>query len=160
MNDPIVDRKALDRESLVFCRYLVGVKPNDYIRGKYREAHRNHSLASSDPSSPADDLLIRISRISPLTTRIIDTYTRVFRPFSLVRKKLVLLLAILESSAPMYQYLDSVEAISMPVFLLRSVQRFLGFAMLSAVAILLVFPLDLALRASAKFVVSWLPRNG
>jgi len=160
MTDSLIDRDALDRESLVFCRYLVGEKPNDYIQRKYREAHRSRPLASRDPSLPAEDLLVRIARISPLTTRIIDSYTRVVRPVSLIRKKLVLLLAILESSAPTYKYIDSVDAISIPAFLLRSVQRFLSFALLSAVAILLVFPLDLVLRGSTKFGVSWLPRNG
>jgi len=160
MTDLLIDRDALDRESLVFCRYLVGEKPNDYIQMKYREAHRNHSLASQDPSTSAEDLLVRIARISPLATRIIDSYTRVVHPISLVRKKLVLLLAILESSAPTHKYMDSVDAISIPAFLLRSIQRVLSFALLSTVAILVVSPLDLAVRGSAKFGVSWLPRNG
>ena len=160
MTDLLIDRDALDRESLVFCRYLVGEKPNDYIQMKYREAHCNRSLAYMDESTPSDGLLVRIAAISPLTTRIIDSYTRLVHPVSLIRKKLVLLLAILESSAPTHKYMDSVDAISIPAFLLRSVQRFLSFALLSALAILVVFPLDLAVRGSAKFGVFWLPRNG
>src|SRR5262245_43793124 len=109
MDELRFDFTILDRECNVFCRYLIGQTPNDYVRKKYRDAHGSRSLVGGGCISPWDALLIRIARISPWSTRITDVYSRVFYGSSLIRKKLVLLLAILESCAPSHRYLDSVD---------------------------------------------------
>lgn len=154
-----MDSKTLDRECSVFCRYLIGQEPDDYVKGKYREAHRHAALAHVDPSNPLDSFLVKIAGISPWTTKVIDVYARVFRQSSLVRRKLVLLLAILESCAPFHVWLDSVDSNTIPLLFLRLLHRCLTFALLLVVAVLVIFPLDLVARRSAKLLVVWLPRH-
>jgi hypothetical protein len=109
---------------------------------------------------PADAFLVQVASIGLGSTKIIDVYTRVFRPFSLVRKKLVLLLAILESCAPTHAYLDSVDSDSIPLLFLRLFQRCLTFALIVIVSVLVILPAELILRGGARRRVLWLPRNG
>jgi hypothetical protein len=137
---------------------LVGEEPNDYVKRKYREAHEQRSLARG--GHPSDSLLVPLARISPWNTKAIDTYARVFRRSSLVRKKLVLLLAILETCAPTYAYLDSPDPTSRAVFFLRSLQRGLMFSLICLIAAVVLFPLELMVRASAKLFVLSVPRHG
>lgn len=149
MNDPASDVSALDSECRVFCRYLIGKEPNDYVRRKYRVAHETSSLVrGSSPSS--DPMLVKIARGNPAATRVIDAYARVFRPSALVRKKLVLLVAILESCAPSHSDLDSPDSASIPWLFLKSIERSLTFALLVVVASVVILPLELAARGAAK----------
>jgi hypothetical protein len=159
MKDSGVDSGALDRECTVFCRYLIGQEPNQYVKEKYRAAHQTRSLRG-ELTHPADDFLVKAARIGPWSTKIIDSYTRVFRPFSMVRKKLVLLLAILECCAPTHAYLDSVDSNSIPLLLVRFTHRCLTFALIVMGGILLILPAELLLRGSVKHIASWLPRHG
>ena len=154
------DGNVLDRECAVFCRHLIGAEPNDYVKKKYREAHQAHSWSRLDDSNPAEGFLVRVAAINPLITKVVDAYASVFRRTSLVRRKLVLLLAILESSAPTHVHLDSVDAFSVPVLFLRSLQRCLSFVVVMVVALLLISPLEWEARGSAKFVARRLPRHG
>lgn len=155
----MLDYNALDRECAVFCRYLIGQEPNEYVKKKYRAAHQTGSLRGGH-SCPADGLLVKVAGIGPWSTKIIDAYTRVFRPFARVRKKLILLLAILESCGPTHAYLDSVNLNSAPLLFLRLVQRCLAFSLIVIVGIVVIFPFELMLRVSKKYLVLWLPRHG
>jgi hypothetical protein len=160
MKESVLDVKVLERECSVFCRYLIGKEPNDYVQRKYREAHRSPPLAHIDYSNPSDSFLVKLARISPWNTKLIESYARVFHQSSLVRKKLILLLAILESCAPTDSYLDSVDSTFIPLFFLRSLQRCLTFALLVVLATLVILPLELAVRSGAKLIVVWSLRHG
>src|SRR4029077_10721821 len=103
-----------------------------------------------DRAYPADGFLVKVASIGPWSTKIIDAYTRVFRPFSIIRKKLILLLAILESCAPTHAYLDSVYSSSIPLVFLRFVQRCLTFVLIVIVGIVVILPVELMLRGSVK----------
>ena len=159
MNAAVLGDNALDRECAVFCRYLFGQEPNEYVKIKYRAAHQAGSLRNGGECR-ADAFLVKVAGIGPWSTKIIDAYTRIFRPFSTVRKKLVLLLAILESCAPTDAYLDSVDSGSIPLLFLRFVNRCIIFAMVVLVGVLVVLPAELMLRANIKRLFLWLPRNG
>ena len=159
MKEPFID-EALDRECSVFCRYLIGQEPNEYVKRKYRDAHRSLSWARVDQANPSDIFLLHVARIRPWSSKVIDAYARVFRPASLVRKKLILLLAILESCAPSHLYLDAVDASSIPAFVLKSLPRCATFVLAFSLAVFLIFPLELAARGSAKLSVLWSPRHG
>ena len=159
MNAPVLRDNALDRECAVFCRYLIGQEPNEYVKKKYRAAHQLGSLQSGGQCR-ADAFLVKVASIGPWSTKIIDAYTRIFRPFSTVRKKLVLLLAILENCAPTHAYLDSVDSGSIPLLLLRFVNRCVIFALVVVVGVLIILPAELMLRGNVKRLFLWLPRNG
>jgi len=159
MKESVLVRGALDRECTVFCRYLIGQEPNEYVKKKYRTAHQI-GLLRNGRECPADAFLVKIAGIGSWSSKIIDTYTRIFRPFSTVRKKFVLLLAILESCAPADAYLDSVDSSSIPLLLVRFIQRCLTFVCIILVGILLILPAEFMLRRNVKRLFLWLPRNG
>ena len=85
------------------------------VREKKVSGGASNRFSAERPRYPADGFLVKVAGIGPWSTKIIDAYTRVFRPFSTVRKKLILLLAILESCAPTHAYLDSVDSGSIPL---------------------------------------------
>lgn len=160
MNAAVLRDNALDRECAVFCRYLIGQEPNEYVKKKYSAAHQARSLRNGGGECRADAFLVKVASIGPGSTKIIDAYTRIFHPVSTVRKKLVLLLAILESCAPTHIYVDSVDAGPTPLLFLRFVNRCAIFALVVMVGVLLILPAELILRANVKRLFLWLPRNG
>jgi hypothetical protein len=97
--------RALDRECDVFARHLVGEAPDDYVRRKYVEAHA--VMRALAPADRFDAFLLRVASAGTARAKIADAYARVFRPTSAVRKKLVLLLAILETCRSTYRSIDA-----------------------------------------------------
>jgi hypothetical protein len=77
-----------------------------------------------------------------------------------VRKKLVVLLAILESCSPTHAYLDSVDSNSVPLLFVRFIRRGVTFALVLLVGILFIVPAELILRSRVTRITFWLPRNG
>ena len=158
MKQPLIDA-ALDRECSIFCRYLIGQEPNDYVRRKYRDGHRSLSWSRCATNS-SDDLLVSIARIGTPASFVIDAYARIFRPASLVRKKLILLLAILESCAPSHLYLDSIDSNSLPMFAVKLILRLASFVLALGLGGIVVFPLELLARGTAKLNGLLMPRHG
>ena len=101
---------VLMAECQVFSQYLVDHQPNDYVTAKYADAHQAGIFSQPASGQPFDALLLLISRVHPLAARLVDTYTSVFRKKALVRKKMILLLAILETCSPTYADFDLVES--------------------------------------------------
>jgi len=94
----------LDRECRAFTRHVIGREADDYVRAKYRAAHdRIPALHSRDAF---DLFLVRFARRGRLLTKLADAYAAVAMPSSLLRRKLVLLLAILETCPPYHRILD------------------------------------------------------
>ena len=145
----VCDDKNLNRECSVFSIYLIGEPSNEYVKRKYREAHQS-GLFFGAATQPAENFLVRVASVGPWSTKIIDGYTRIFRPFSLVRKKLVLLLAILECSARTHEYLESADSRSISVLLLQLVTRCLTFVLIVVLAIFFILPVEVILRGKAK----------
>ena len=105
--EPLRYLSQLERECRVYCRYLIGRDPNDYVFRKYEEYHSRSEAKSVLEADRFEKLLLRLSRTSPLGTRLVDSYTSLFRKRSVVRKKLVLLLAVLECSPSTFRDLDA-----------------------------------------------------
>lgn len=103
------DIKKIDLECRIFSRYLTGRLPDEYISRKYAEAFEPGRLLSRETGSSFENLLLRLAVIHPLGTRAVDVYSRFFRSDSVARKRLVLLLAILESWAPTSDSLDDID---------------------------------------------------
>jgi len=96
-------RLALERECRTFTRYLVRLDPSPYVVAKYCEAH---SASSRFSGSRFDERLTALARWHPLTAFLADAYATVFAPRGLLRKKLILVLAVLEVSPPFFRELD------------------------------------------------------
>src|SRR5262249_34755461 len=92
-------RQALNKECEAFSFYLTRQYPNTYVRAKYLAAHQVHpDLQSGYRNNFFDRFLLAISVKSVPLAKMADSYASIFSRGCLLRKKIVLLLAILEST--------------------------------------------------------------
>jgi hypothetical protein len=105
MADPPT-RARLDRECAAYARYLTGHAVAGYVLGKYADAHQRHQVLNAATAARFDRFLVSVAALYPLGTWLVDVYTAVFFKPAVVRKKWVLLVAILESAAPTAQFFD------------------------------------------------------
>jgi hypothetical protein len=131
---PDIDSTAA--ECRVFTRYLIGHLPDAYISRKYAQAFEPGYPLAGAAASGFDALLLKLAVLHPLLTRTADIYSRFFRPASAVRKRLVLLLALLESWAATAGMLDSTRRTGF----VRFVIVLLADAGLSAVLLIVAAP--------------------
>lgn len=98
----------LPRECQTFTRLLTGLDATPYVTDKYVAAHAAHpDLASLDGF---DSMLVTRAASSPLMARLADGYARRAQPQGPLRKKLVLLLAILETSPGFHTRIDTARS--------------------------------------------------
>ncbi len=135
----------LAREAGVFARYLIGAPAGDYAAEQYAAGHA--ALPTSCPPPAAGRVLVRVAAAHPLLTRIADAYVRLFAPRSLLRHKLVLLLAILESSAGSHPAFAPRPASPLGV-VLRLAAAGTAFAFCLVAGIILLGPLHLVSRVT------------
>lgn len=96
---------AMDRECRRLARHLLDVEPDAYVLGVYRDALTR--LPALAPRSPFDARLLAWSRRGAGWTRLADAYAALFARDAALRRRLVLVLAILESRAPFHQVVDA-----------------------------------------------------
>lgn len=125
----------LDEECETFCRYLAGVAPGEYVKRKYREAH---APGRHGPRREADDPLTRAARRGPASTRLVDAWSALLARDGTFRRKLVLLLAILESAGETSARVDVPDRGSAPGFLAGTALRVAGFALTFLVSLVAV----------------------
>lgn len=88
--------EVLERECRTFAKAIADIDASAYVVGKYLDAHRVHATLARPRGF--DAALVEWARSSPLVTRLADAYARHLMPRGTLRKKLVLLLAVLETS--------------------------------------------------------------
>ncbi|MEO8198922.1 MAG: hypothetical protein ABI679_00240 [Gemmatimonadota bacterium] len=138
---------GLDRESLIFTRYITGRGPTDYVVRKYQDGHLAIPFRREQATDPLDAALVLFSRRGGGFVRVADAYARVFRPHGILRQKLTLLLAVLEHAPPFYPDLTSgMVAGSVPGAAARITLSLLGFAGSLCAGLVLIGPLHLLLR--------------
>ena len=99
------DAAHLDLECNVFTRYLLGIDADAYVRVRYLTAHSTlPALATRDPF---DSFLVKFARRGRLFAKLADAHAALFAPASLLRAKMVLLLAILETCPPTHRMIDA-----------------------------------------------------
>jgi hypothetical protein len=145
------------RECEVFIRYLVGKRPTPYLVSKYREACHTLHLDELRPGCAAvEPTLLRMASTHPLLTRLADAYSRVFLPESLLRRRLVLLLAIVESTSLSQAALSSRGSRG----LWWSIPRLTMHVVAMVVATGIAIPVVLVLRSAARVRTPRLLRRG
>ena len=87
---------ALVQECQLYCRYLSGGAASGYLSDKYVDCHRQFPIVPDSRS--IDTVLHRASQSSVFACRLADCYSAVFLRQSTVRRKLIIVLAILECS--------------------------------------------------------------
>jgi hypothetical protein len=100
------DRDVLALECDVFCRYLLGRRPGSDVAAAYHRAHAVGSVQRIEPTV-LDRALLDIARVGPALAHAADAFASVARRPSLLRRKLVLLVAILESHGSSAAVLDT-----------------------------------------------------
>ena len=135
---------ALGRECDAFARYLTGAAPGEYVERKYRQAHaaaRGLEPGSAPRAARFDRALVALARQGPFLARLADAHARVFAPGGLLRRKLVLVLALLEVSAP--GRVDTPSVRSAPGLVARAAWTGAVFAFLLVVSTVLLLPVRL-----------------
>ncbi len=89
----------LAHECDVFSRYLLGMPASSYVEAAYGRAVAALGLDEARTGDHRlEAVLLRIARSRPTGTRLADACSLLFHPESQVRRRLVLLLAIHEST--------------------------------------------------------------
>ena len=154
--DTVSWRDESDAECRAFTRYLVGASPTEYITSSYRRLLPSSAIPHETSVVLIERYRLAAGRVGSLPLRMADGYARFFRPRSLLRRRLILLLAIVENCGPHERLLNSgAEGSLLSVGLGLAVT---GVASgLCLVAGVLVFgPLDLVSRAIGSLA---LPRG-
>lgn len=146
-DEPLDIPAPLMRECRVFCKYLTGQTPNNYIFKKYNECHQKIDIL---PVDFFDSLLLKLARIRPLFTRTADAYSRFFRPTSSVKKKLAYLAAMLEVSPPYFRFYDSADGGGTLGFLVKAAFKGAGLAFHLLLSFPFLFPLQLVSKLTGK----------
>lgn len=137
--DPLVLECAL------LCMYVVGRPPGEYVTQKYVEAHRrlHPRLGGGTGRDPA----LALAKRGTLATGLVDAYTRVFRRDSIFRRKLILLIAILECAPSTAAVFETPATPSSTVrVLLRFLPPAMAFLVRLVISMPVVGPLDLLSR--------------
>ena len=90
----------------MFCRYLIGSDPTAYVVDTYCGAKELKRASSS----ASDVALLEVARRGPWLARAADAYASVFARRSTLRRRLILLMAILESVGTTSEILDTADA--------------------------------------------------
>jgi hypothetical protein len=136
----------LTRECSVFCKYLIGQEPNDYVIRKYREAHGLGSLSRDTDIKYFDEFLVWLAKTTPFLAKLVDTYSSKFHKRSLVRRKFILLVAILESAPPSCNYFDLVSVSNPADFIVKMCWKGTLYASSLLLSVITLMPLHLIIR--------------
>ena len=139
---------SLARECEVFCAYLTGVAPDAYVLRKYEEAHQ--VPAKFNARSRYDQFLLGFAATAPWCALFADTYARFFARESVLRKKLILVLAILESCPPERGFVETVIGGSTLFLFFRMAARGTMFCVRLLASMLVLGPFHLFLGGGSR----------
>jgi hypothetical protein len=118
---------GLERECRNFARYLSGQEPSPYIVEKYLDFHQKIGLPKA--TGHFDRFLVSTAARGPFRTRLADSYASVFRRKSILRRKLVVVLALLECAPPTFETLDRVPPGGIAGAVVRLIAGGTGYAL-------------------------------
>jgi hypothetical protein len=138
------DPATVDRECRTFARHLLGGSPDAKTREDYRRAVA--TVPELAASGPRDHALLGLARTGWLATRLADAWAALFARSSVLRKRLVMLLAIMESRAPTSAAIDRPLGGSSPVAIFAIAARGVVAVAGLAIAVLTVSPVIIVSR--------------
>lgn len=148
----------LREEGVLLSIYLVNLQPSKYILEKYINAHRSVNFHMLSFPNKFDKFLLAIIKKHHILLKLADVYTSTFARTSLLRRKLVLLLALFESCAETHILIDGISEYSKLIFCARCFLRALGFSFLLLIS-LFIFSLPHAI-SSTNFRIHILIKDG
>lgn len=136
----------LAREFGILARYLGTATPDATTTAAYVRAHASVGAVSD----PLDAWLVAVARRSTLGCALADAYARLARPRGALRRKLVLAMAVLESTRRTHADYDTALSSSLVSAWLALVALGTAWAARTVVALVVFAPLHLAARASGR----------
>ena len=150
---PIIQENAIsDRECQVFTQFLVNQNPSEYVITKYQQAHSNLEVYNGSSADPFELFLVRLASKNRILTRAVDAYASFFHKRSLLRRKLILLLAILENSPPYYLQFEAPDLTNKVGVFMKLGYRGLIFLAAFLLGLILVLPAKAIFSFRAKSV--------
>ena len=143
MRDAADPSVMLTRECSAWSRYLVDRAPSAAVIARYLDAHEQGIVEGSNSCSTFDRALVRLALIAPFFARLCDVHARIFRRAGLLRRKLVLTLALLESDRQSHARVDETSAKSRLGLGMALCVWLLRFALLVGLGACLFLPLRL-----------------
>jgi hypothetical protein len=140
-----VDNAGLRRECERMSRYLVGEAPREYVIERYIDGHAARP-EWFEPRSGLDGTLSSVARTLPLG--IVDAVSRFASPGSVLRRKLVFLLAILENTPPTCESFEAPDVSGRVGFYLQMIPRGVGLVGALLLGAILIVPLHLIRRVT------------
>ena len=98
--------RAVRQECDTFVRYLTGRPPSEYVRAQYLKGVEARGLANDQGFTEFDQASLRLARRGPVAARLADAHCAFFRRRGALRRKLILLLAVLEHVSPSNAIVD------------------------------------------------------
>lgn len=141
MNGPRDD--LLIRECEIFCRYLTRSAPSPYLHRAYGRGHASMA-ATCRADSLIDRALLGFARNSVTAVGLADAYAARFRRGSLLRCKLILMLALVEHDSARHHAFDKARSAPRNSAVAMLVLTGMAWALRLAVAIALFGPVQLA----------------
>ena len=135
----------LDDECRRLTHYLIGSDPPPAVMDAYVRAHRHPGLEAR-AATGREKALLRMASMGPVFVRAADAYGAVFARGSLLRRKLVLLVAILESHGRSAAAIDTATPGSRMTWMLSVGAHGAACAARVVLVALLLPPLQLWLR--------------
>lgn len=131
--------EMLRHECRILTRYLINSDVNEYTELKYIQGHK--SLRISNNKRLIDRVLIKKAIKNSFWVKLVDIYSSIFCPNAIIRKKLVLLIAILECQASSYGRLDFINEKSKLLLCIDLVQKAIVFIFMLIFSIIFFAPL-------------------
>lgn len=91
---------SLSDEANLIANYLIGMRPNDRVKARYEDAIHTLNVELDG----VDGRLWKIVTRFPFSFRIIDGGLAIVRPTSSIRRKVLIMLALLEASPEYCEY--------------------------------------------------------
>lgn len=98
------DDLTLERECRTFTRLFCRTDATPEVIAQYEAAHRHRPTLT--PTDEWERRLVHIAASGPMAARLADAYARRRSPRGTLRKKLVLIFAILETARPFHRTVD------------------------------------------------------
>jgi NADH dehydrogenase len=99
-------RRVLEEECRAYAACLTGAAPSAYVREHYMKAAHAHGLAFDEDFSRFDRAALAFARSWHVFARCADAYCALFHRRGALRRKLIVLAAILEHVAPTSEAFD------------------------------------------------------
>lgn len=142
--------KQLERECEVYTNFLVNDGPSRYILNKYLEAHRESNIFDGSELEAFETFLLEFSSRNTFFARLVDSYASFFYKGSIIRKKIILLLAILESCSPSYRQFEAPDSSNWIVLSFTLFLKGIIFAFNLFIAVVLFMPIRFMVSIRSK----------